>query len=339
MHCGKHRADPHASQRQLAFLTSTPGSGSETLTALIGRLCCLQASCWSRTAAARRVCLRTTSWAARRATAAPRSGRRWPPPRPAPWPCDPDQDGLHTPTPPTGQDGLHTPTPFPSSPLVWLVLGNIYRLLFLNLFINGLYFFDFLSESRCFGNQPSRTRLNESLLSLNQRLAPNSQHQSSLDFNSAHFISVSFNFFFHIKCVCSWVTSSWGGSRVFFVFLSHWINLICLNLKCIWTRLNISYLLSLCLISICAPEQPPCDCGGPVKFTDFQPHQGLLLHRFSLRLWNISSWRLWGEIWNHKQQRGARTVKKKKIKIPNHCSLLSSFPLKESTSEDINPLN
>lgn len=140
------------------------------------------------------------------------------------------------------------------------------------LFIYRLYFFDFLSESRCFGNQPSRTRLNESLLSLNQRLAPNSQHQSSLDFNSAHFISVSFNFFFHIKCVCE------------VGFFSDLINLICLNLKCIWTRLNISYLLFLCFISIYAPEQPPCDCGGPVKFTDFQPRKGLLLHRFSLRL-------------------------------------------------------
>lgn len=149
------------------------------------------------------------------------------------------------------------------------------------LFIYRLYFFDFLSESRCFGNQPSRTRLNESLLSLNQRLAPNSQHQSSLDFNSAHFISVSFNFFFPHKMRL--LLSNFQLKRKL-LFFSHLINLICLNLKCIWTRLNISYLLFLCFTSIYAPEQPPCDCGGPVKFTDFQPRKGLLLHRFSLRL-------------------------------------------------------
>lgn len=90
MHCGKHRTDPHASQQQLASLTSRPGSGSETLTAVIGRLCRLQASCWSRTEMTRRVCLRTTTWAGRKAATAPHSGHRQQPPRPAPWPCESD---------------------------------------------------------------------------------------------------------------------------------------------------------------------------------------------------------------------------------------------------------
>lgn len=146
---------------------------------------------------------------------APRSGRRRPPPRPAPWPCDPDpRTTLPPPPPPLPQARtVSTPPPDPPHPShphrrSDLFSGIFTGCLFLNVFIYGLYFFDFLSESRCFGNRPSRTWLNESLLSLNQRLAPNSQHQSSLDFNSAHFISVRFHFFFHIKSVCCRVTSS-----------------------------------------------------------------------------------------------------------------------------------
>lgn len=142
--------------------------------------------------------------------------------------------------------------------------------------------------------------------------------QSGFQFSTFYFSQLSFLFYHKMRLLLS----NFQLKRKSFSDLIH---LICLNLKCIWTRLNISYLLFLCFISIYAPEQPPCDCGGPVKFTDFQPRKGLLLHRFSLRLWNISSWRLWGEIWNHKQERmlrrqhqqGARTVGKKKINNQN----------------------